>query len=122
MPHSLPDVIPRPRLMPFPVPNHAGTTVANHAGTTQDAMDVSEESDERIDEALQSHEATDVSEESDDEALQSHEATDVCDESDVLKIPSAEEIFGKLAPKKSGPEYDAAWRDLLAFLTSDLGK
>ena len=114
MPHSLPDVIPRPRLMPFPVPNHAGTT--------QDAMDVSEESDERIDEALQSHDATDVSEESDDEALQSHEATDVCDESDVLKIPSAEEIFGKLAPKKSGPEYDAAWRDLLAFLKSDLGK
>ena len=105
MPHSLPDVIPRPRLMPFPVPNHAGTTVPNHAGTTQDAMDVSEESDESI-----------------DGALQSHEATDVCDESDVLKIPSAEEIFGKLAPKKSGPEYDAAWRDLLAFLKSDLGK
>ena len=64
-------------------------------------IDISEESDERMDEVL-------------------HEAMDVCES--VLKIPSANEIFNNLAPKKSGPEYDAAWRDLLAFLKSDLGK
>ena len=35
-----------------------------------------------------------------------------------LKIPSAEEIFNNLAPKKSAHEYETAWKDFLSFLNS----
>ena len=34
------------------------------------------------------------------------------------KIPSADEIFGNLAPKKSAQKYDVAWTDFLSFLNS----
>ena len=37
---------------------------------------------------------------------------------DPLEIPSADEIFNNLAPKKSAHEYEAAWSDFLSFLNS----